>query len=415
MKRFIIRVSVLFVCMLLLLQLVRHTEAPATAKTAAVAKVPAVAKVAVSEVPAKVLVKEAAACCPIEAPTAGVDAPLPESGLELPKRADLRFSEPVAETVFEEFRRWTESQMVAGANLQQGIQLAQQRRHALLNLIEQDPQRALELAVPHAVRRQLPAEILRLLERQVDASGDLMALATTLDGNRGCQIDRKVTLRDGQVFDAYTYGRRGAIPTRDNIAIHGLALDDKLALSEFPGRVLDPSELTARVEAGQSVGLSQEQTDAADGPVIAFGDGLITRYADDAQAIAALLLAEGAEQSGATAALASDLDGVIAYSPETEGQKTLLIIRVDFPDFQGQSASDSTLQTLISDMNSVYTDMSYQKATFALEGQGSEFTPTFCGCRTMPVITTNLAGYWMPRARRLWPRVTFTRTIPMRW
>ena len=375
MKRFIIRVSVLFVCMLLLLQLVRHTEAPATAKTAAVAKVPAVAKVAVSEVPAKVLVKEAAACCPIEAPTAGVDAPLPESGLELPKRADLRFSEPVAETVFEEFRRWTESQMVAGANLQQGIQLAQQRRHALLNLIEQDPQRALELAVPHAVRRQLPAEVLTLLERQVDASGDLMAMATTLDGNRGCQIDRKVTLRDGQVFDAYTYGRRGAIPTRDNIAIHGLALDDKLALSEFPGRVLDPSELTARVEAGQSVGLSQQQTDAADGPVIAFGDGRITRYADDTQAIAALLLAEGAEQSGATAALASDLDGVIAASPQTEGQKTLLIIRVDFPDFQGQSATDSTLQTLISDMNSVYTNMSYQKATFALEGQGSEFTP----------------------------------------
>jgi len=369
MKRFYNPLLRLLPVCLLLLVLFWCSQAPPAAETIAVKKVAPSAK------PAKVLVKEAAPCCPIEAPTVGVDAPLPESGLELPKRADLRFSEPVAETVFEEFRRWTESQMVAGANLQQGIQLAQQRRHALLNLIEQDPQRALELAVPHAVRRQLPAEILTLLERQVDASGDLMAMATTLDGNRGCQIDRKVTLRDGQVFDAYTYGRRGAIPTRDNIAIHGLALDDKLALLEFPGRVLDPSELTARVEAGQSVGLSQQQTDAADGPVIAFGDGQLIRYADEAEAIAALLLAEGAEQSGATAALASDLDGVIAASPWTEGQKTLLIIRVDFPDFQGQSASDSTLQTLISDMNSVYTDMSYQKATFALKGQGSEFTP----------------------------------------
>jgi autotransporter-associated beta strand protein len=376
MKRFYNSLLRLLPVCLLLLVLFRCSQAPPAAETAAVAKVAASAK------PAKVLVKEAAPCCPIEAPTAGVDAPLPESGMELPKRADLHWSEPVAETVFEEFRRWTESPMVAGANLQQGIQLAQQRRHALLNLIEQDPQRALELAVPHALRRQLPAEVLTLLERQVDASGDLMAMATTLDGNRGCQIDRKVTLRDGQVFDAYTYGRRGAIPTRDNIAIHGLALDDKLALSEFPGRVLDPSELTARVEAGQMLNQAPQSTnspqpkDAADEVVIAFGDGRITRYADDAQAIAALLLAEGAEQSGATAALASDLDGVIAYSPETEGQKTLLIIRVDFPDFQGQSAPDSTLQTLISDMNSVYTDMSSQKASFALNGQGSEFTPT---------------------------------------
>ena len=376
MKRFSIRVSALFVCMLLVLQLIRHSEAPTAAKTAVVAKVPVETNVAVSEEPAKVLVQEVAACCPIEPPMASVDAPLLESGLQLPMRADLRFSKPVAETVFEEFRRWTESQMVAGANLQQGIQLAQQRRLALLNLIEQDPQRALELAVPHAVQRQLPAEVLTLLERQVDASGDLMTMATTLDGNRGCQIDRKVTLRDGQVFDAYTYGRRGAIPTRDNIAIHGVALDDKLALSEFPGRVLDPSELIARVEAGQSVGVSQEQTDAADGPVLAFGDGQLIRYADETEAIAALLLAEATEQSGATAAVAADLDGVIAYSPQTEGQKTLLIIRVDFPDFQGQSATDSTLQTLISDMNSVYTNMSYQKATFALEGQGSAFTPT---------------------------------------
>ena len=376
MKRFILRLLALSASLLLLLHWVGHPEDPKIAETVAVTEV------ALAVEPAKVLVKEAAPCCPIEAPTVGLDAPLPESGLELPKRAALGFSEPVAETVFEEFRRWTESQMVAGANLQQGIQLAQQRRQALLNLIEQNPRRALELAVPHAVRGQLPAEVLTLLERQVDASGDLMARATTLDGNRGCQIERKVTLRDGHVFDAYTYGRRGAIPTRDNIAIHGLALDDKLALSEFPGRVLDRSELTARVEAGQMLNQappasnSTQPKDAADEVVIAFGGGRITRYADDAQAIAALLLAEGAEQSGATAALASDLDGVIAYSPQTEGQKTLLIIRVDFPDFQGQSAPDSTLQTLISDMNSVYTDMSSQKATFALKGQGSEFTPT---------------------------------------
>jgi autotransporter-associated beta strand protein len=289
--------------------------------------------------------------------------------------------------------------------LQHGIKLAQQRRDELQALIEKNPRRALELAVPDSVRRQLPAEIVELLEQPIDASGDLASVATTLEGDRGCQISRKVTLQDGQVFDAFTYGRRGAMPTRDHIAIHGVALDGKLALSEFPGRVLEPSEVAARVEAGQSIGESQKQTGTSDGPVIAFGDDRMIRYPDETQATAALLLAEGEEQSGATAALASDLDGVIAYSPTTEGTKTLLIIRVDFPDFQGGSASDSTLQTLIADTNSVYKDMSSNKASFALNGQGSTITPvlrlpnnasyynSFSGVLTAARTAATAAGY----------------------
>jgi hypothetical protein len=38
--------------------------------------------------------------------------------------------------------------------------------------------------------------------------------------------------------------------------------------------------------------------------------------------------------------------------------------------------SDATLQQLIADMNTVYTDMSSGKSSFALLGQGSAITPT---------------------------------------
>ena len=94
----------------------------------------------------------------------------------------------MAETVFEDFRRWTENLTVAGAgvDLQQGIKLAQQRRHELLALIEKDPRRALELAVPDSVRQQLPEEIVALLEERVDAKGDLLVQSTSLDNDRGC-------------------------------------------------------------------------------------------------------------------------------------------------------------------------------------------------------------------------------------
>ncbi|MCX8497534.1 MAG: PKD domain-containing protein [Akkermansiaceae bacterium] len=372
---------------LLLLLLLWHFQTPPASNSNTSAEVVGSAK------PAPALTKNA----PLGRRTSAASAvsqdfsPRDLSDLDFPKRADLRWREIVAETVFEDFRRWTENLRIAGAgvDLQQGIKLAQQRRHELLALIEKDPRRALELAVPDSVRQQLPKEIVALLEERVDANGDLLVQSTTLDNDRGCMTTRAATLQDGRVFDTHTYGRRGAMPTRDNIAIHGVALDGKLAMSEFAGRVLEPSEVATRAEAGRVLEETQEQTDAADGPVIAFGADRMIRYPDEFQAIAALLDAASAEQSGATAALAADLDGVIAASPWTEGQKTLLIIRVDFSDFPGQVVSDATLGQLIVDMNTIYTDMSSGKSSYALVGQGSAITTTV----RMPKSSSNYASW----------------------
>lgn len=341
------------------------------------------------------------------------------SDLELPKPEELRWEEPMPEPIFEEFRRWTAAAQPAarsGAVLQHGVELARQRRAELLELIEKNPRRALELAVPDSLRRQLPDAIVALLEERVDAQGDLMVQSTTLDNDRGCMIERTATLQNGEVFEVHTYGRRGAMPTRDNIAIHGVALDGKLALSELPGRVLEPSEVAVRVGDGQILIESadsadnEQPTDAADGPVIAFGDGRMVGYRDETQAVAALLLEEDAEQSGATAALADDLDGVIAYSPRTEGRKTMLIIRVDFPDYQGGSASNSKLQSLISDVNSVYTDMSFGKASFALDGQGSVITPVLRLPNNVSYYTTNSFSRILTAARTAAANAGFNHT-----
>lgn len=313
--------------------------------------------------------------------------------LKLPTRGDLRWLEPVQEIAFENFRQWTIRMAVAepgaGAQelLEQGLQLARQRRSEMADLIERNPRRALELAVPESVRRSLPTDVVALLEQRVSGRGDLMVQATTthtedcLEGEC-CHISRTVTLRDGNVFEAYTFGRRGAMPTRDYIAIHGVALDGRLALSDLPGRVLEPSEVAAGLAQGvvleecpESSGTAH-QNNATNDVVIAWDDMRMTRSCGEVHAMNALAHAESLEQAFAPLSEAGDLDGVIAYSPKTEGNKSLLIIRVDFPDFQGQVVGDSTLQQLIADMNSVYTDMSYGKAGFALLGQGSAITPT---------------------------------------
>lgn len=60
----------------------------------------------------------------------------------------------------------------------------------------------------------------------------------------------------------------------------------------------------------------------------------------------------------------------------TLGQKRLLFIRVDFADLPGAPFSDAAGTALISNLNAFFTDMSYGRAGFALQGAGSEVTPT---------------------------------------
>ena len=377
MKRFNLLLPALAVCLLVGL-LVWHSETPPTSQVD-VAK-----KGVVSPKPAPVMDKAPAQGRLTSVASGRLKRPLTGlSDLQLPNRVDLRWEEPVQEPVFEEFRRWTESFLAAGADAEQGVELALQRRQELLDLIDKNPRRALELAVPESVRRLLPAGVVALLEQRVEARGDLLVQAET-SATGGCQISRTTTLRDGRVFEAHTFGRRGAMPTRDDIAIHGVALDNKLALADLPGRVLEPVEVAARVAAGAKMEVGadlpgaapQAQTEDREEVVIAWDDTRMTRFRGKAPAIAALIDAESGEQSAEPATAASDLDGVIAASPWTEGQKKLLIIRVDFPDYQGQVVSDATLQQLIADINTSYTDMSSGKASYALLGQGSVITST---------------------------------------
>jgi autotransporter-associated beta strand protein len=303
---------------------------------------------------------------------------------ELPERADRCWDKPMPELALESFRKWVVEFHHAGGegDLRQGLELAAGRREVLAELIRSNPRRALEVAVPHSLRRGLPDGIRALLEERIDARADLLVQSATLDHDRGCITTRTATLRDGRVFETHTYGRRGAMPTRDKISIHGVALDGTLAMADTPGRVLEPSEVALREAAGQSIEGAPGHAErapggaSADPVVVALGENRMIGFRDEAAAIAALFEPEQALPLDGADPGEGDYDGVIAASPWTEGRKTLLIIRVDFPDAPGQVVGDATLEQLIADMNAVYSDMSCGKASFALVGQGSTITPT---------------------------------------
>lgn len=80
---------------------------------------------------------------------------------------------PVA---FAQFNDWSARYLAAarGARrdlLAEGQALATARRGVLARLIAAEPRRALENAVPMVVRRQLPAEVVALLEERVSGKG----------------------------------------------------------------------------------------------------------------------------------------------------------------------------------------------------------------------------------------------------
>ena len=156
------------------------------------------------------------------------------------------------------FRQWADDYVAqpAAQKVQEGVGLATVRRAAMLELMERDPAKALDHAVPEAVRRALPAEVLAQLEDKVDGLGDLTATAVTYPNGRLAAgrraVSHSVRLDDGREFEAFVYGNRQHQPSRAGIPVHGIALDGKMAVSEWPGRILEPvevSEALATLEA----------------------------------------------------------------------------------------------------------------------------------------------------------------------
>lgn len=128
----------------------------------------------------------------------------------------------------------------------QGVALAQARRAALALLMDTNPQRALELALPFALRSGLPTAVAQNLEEPISGRGDLMVLSIDrIDPKTGAmtgQIQRTVKI-GGKSYRARVYGRRLRLTSKMNIPLHGIVIDRTMAVHESPVRVLEMGEV----------------------------------------------------------------------------------------------------------------------------------------------------------------------------
>jgi uncharacterized delta-60 repeat protein len=291
--------------------------------------------------------------------------------------------------VFMQFQEWTAVLPQPGAPMTQsvldeGVRLAAERRQALKQLIQKNPQAAIELAVPWQTRNRLPSEIVALLEQRVSEKADYSVLAAVhgADGIDPGPAIRREAVIDGKVMQAHVYGTRERVDSKRALPIEGIAVDDQLAILDSPLRRLEPGEPLP--EGAMKTAVSPEHqsrvADAVSSLWISGGTAYqvccethAARLAGDLSASeqtpGPLLEASGGQGSSQPG------KGEVGASSWTEGVKTLLVIRVDFSDLAGApvdgsaNVMDSAYLTnrITTEVSPWITEVSYNKSSMTLQ------------------------------------------------
>jgi hypothetical protein len=292
---------------------------------------------------------------------------------------------------FAGFDQWVDAWQSASARerpelLAAGVTIATERRTILREAIQLDPEAALAAAVPLQTRRDLPAEVLELLETPFSAAGAYEVIVTcSFSEERRAEehvdsIERFFTL-GAQRLQAFTFGPRLATGSKHSLPAFGIHLDGMAALAADPIRVLTPGESLAR-------GLDP-----------AFG--IWTEFAGQTAAFPSLEALEAksqqlqaAEQAlGPFSIQSVDLSAqgaeTVAAEPWTAGPKSLLYIRARFSNEptsfqpisqqQAQSDMDRTAEFLRQASYGKLTLSSTFTTVVALPNAASTYTNNFAG------------------------------------
>ena len=286
---------------------------------------------------------------------------------------------PAQSIMFGEFHGWylrfqEEVDAASKARLEaEGEVLARQRRDAMARLIETDPQRALEEALPFAHRQQLPESISKYLEQPVSGRGDLdvLGLLPEPDAEGTTAGIIRTAHLNGRNYRAFVYGRRLSQVTTQNIPLHGIAIGDALALHESPLRVLDSVEAAARAaeiapeNARCPVSKTPISVEDAAAVVDVGGQIRILCNGGHIEVLEGQLLAAEGSGSG-TIAAAGSLDSW------SQGTRTLLYIRVRFSDQPSDPQTQADAQTMLTNVDNFFREGSYETTTIV-----PTFTPVY--------------------------------------
>ena len=316
-------------------------------------------------------------------------APEPGAAAALPEAQDRVWERPVAEPAFAAFQDWVRRYQSAptpaarAALESEGIELARARRTALADLIQSNPERALQLAVPRGVSGSLPGAVAQWLEEQVTARGDYQVMGVLPWGAASEKVPSVV--RGAQIagvsYEVFTYGKGLTYVSHRDVPLNGIALDVEaasqppthqllareklLALNPIPFRVLESSERPQALQSEPVCSVSGQRTETA----VQLGTEIhaFCMEAHAAQwaqmAAAGLSVPSGDPASAQTAA-----------SPYSEGRKRMLLMRPIWSDYPTVMSTNDALTHFHNFSNYMY-EMSQGQLVLAGLGRGSDISP----------------------------------------
>ena len=226
------------------------------------------------------------------------------------------------------------------------MEVAKVRRAALTNLIRRDPQEALRLSLSPGQRQGLPKFVVDLLETRIHAVGDLSEGLTEQVplGNPLPPLQTSWTARtDKTTREAFVYGVRLGHQTKYDTPLHGIAIDDVMAVDESPLYLYDEFEKL-------QLGFQPDQ-------IVVTSGGL------------PILLPNPEAVAGLRKAL---LDRILRFGPYelinlippgaphpwTTGAKRVLVIVADYSDRPGALYTDAQIAAVFGETSDFYQENS---------------------------------------------------------
>lgn len=326
------------------------------------------------------------------APDAARQAP-PADGKSAPVVAvSPPFTARAGDSPIDQFAEWSKRYLAATVNartalLAEGLRLAAARRPVLKQLIQDDPRRALESAVPMVVRQNLPAAVVDLLEERLSGIGGLEVLAVSPDSDPSEPIIRHVATLGEREWRAFVYGRRAEEMSLERTMMNGIGIENVMAIDESPvrpleiGEIPDPAKTTVETcpVSGLTTTVAREPGAALppvvpETPAIEAGDQII--FLCDGGHIRQFI-AETLAAEGATGGPTSPTEALPITRRNSTGVRRFIYMRAVFPDRLDERRTEVEAYAACRQLDEYFQEISYGKLSF----QGT-VTPTIVLPRT---------------------------------
>ena len=278
-------------------------------------------------------------------------------------------------TELRDFSKWADeyadSSHRTKEQLEQGVELAKARREIMRILIEMNPEAALASVVPRYVLMQLPDSVRNHVEQRISGVGTLQVIGVSpeKEGESAVSLTQRSAMIDGVNYKANVYGTLRAFGYTEQLYLHGVVVDGKIALADTPMRPLEVGEqldpklpVAARHSVNRSI--ANRKRDKGLGPF----------FVEDQKGYHCLCCSDPAWDDynlALTRAWGSSFDGetaaaVILRAYNNTGAKKVLVIPVEFPDNTGSPwSSNAVRNSRASDVVTFFNTVSYGKFTLS--------------------------------------------------